>query len=338
MSKRKHKSRGDTRREVTSENMNNANNNMNNRQTYNNSPFGINPSQLLSSMFGNIDMNQINGLLQSMNTQGFDFNNLNLGNLMGNMNPMASSMNQNNNSINVNNDIEDKQENRNTNNSVFSENIDRNDENMQMLIEKVKETNADVGIAYDGDGDRIGIVLENGEYISADQFMIIIVKYLLPKIENKTILYDVKCSKSLEDEIKKIACDYVIMTDDGSYGKKGTVVDAMDNLEKYDECVAIGPVVMMKYVSLKTKDKVPTIVSMNPIMVDGTGMCGACRLIVDGEVKFACVDGPEFDGHQVDFDLAIERMNIYKTFEGRKYLEMLEGKTHHGGCGECNHE
>ncbi|WP_297994442.1 hypothetical protein [uncultured Clostridium sp.] len=133
MSKRKHKSRGDTRREVTSENMNNANNNMNNRQTYNNSPFGINPSQLLSSMFGNIDMNQINGLLQSMNTQGFDFNNLNLGNLMGNMNPMASSMNQNNNSINVNNDIEDRQENRNTNNSVFSENIDRNDENMQML-------------------------------------------------------------------------------------------------------------------------------------------------------------------------------------------------------------
>ena len=133
MSKRKHKSRGDTRREVTSENMNNANNNMNNRQTYNNSPFGINPSQLLRSMLGNIDMNQINGLLQSMNTQGFDFNNLNLGNLMGNMNPMASSMNQNNNSINVNNDIEDRQENRNTNNSVFSENIDRNDENMQML-------------------------------------------------------------------------------------------------------------------------------------------------------------------------------------------------------------
>lgn len=154
------------------------------------------------------------------------------------------------------------------------------------------------------------------------------------------LVYGAKTKKLiiLEDEIKKIACDYVIMTDDGSYGKKGTVVDAMDNLEKYDECVAIGPVVMMKYVSLKTKDKVPTIVSMNPIMVDGTGMCGACRLIVDGEVKFACVDGPEFDGHQVDFDLAIERMNIYKTFEGRKYLEMLEGKTHHGGCGECNHE
>lgn len=132
MSKRKHKSRSDTRREVTSENMNNANNTMNNRQTYNNAPFGINPSQLLSSMFGNIDMNQINGLLQSMNTQGFDFNNLNLGNLMGSMNPMTPSMNQNNN-ININNDIEDVQESRNINNDAFSENIDRNDENMQML-------------------------------------------------------------------------------------------------------------------------------------------------------------------------------------------------------------
>ena len=95
----------------------------------------------------------------------------------------------------------------------------------------------------------------------------------------------------------------------------------------------------MKYVSLKTKEiDLKTIVSMNPIMVDGTGMCGACRLVVDGKVLFACVDGPEFDGHKVDFDLAMERMNIYKTFEGRKYLEAIEGNTHHGGCGECNHE
>lgn len=135
MSKRKHKSRSDTRREVTSENRNNANmnnnasNNMNNRQTYNNGPFGINPNQLLSSMFGNIDMNQINNLLQSMNTQGFDFNNLNLGNLMGNMNPMGASMNQNGE---VNNRDEDE-DSKIINSSIFDEDIDRNDENMKML-------------------------------------------------------------------------------------------------------------------------------------------------------------------------------------------------------------
>ena len=139
MSKRKHKSRSDTRREVASENRNNANmnnnasNNMNNRQTYNNGPFGINPNQLLSSMFGNIDMNQINSLLQSMNTQGFDFNNLNLGNLMGNMNPMGTSMNQNNNmNKEFNNRDEDEEENG-VNSSIFKEDIDRNDENMKML-------------------------------------------------------------------------------------------------------------------------------------------------------------------------------------------------------------
>ncbi|CAM2076034.1 MAG: hypothetical protein NSGCLCUN01_00215 [uncultured Clostridium sp.] len=139
MSKRKHKSRSDTRREVTRENRNNANmnnnasNNMNNRQTYNNGPFGINPNQLLSGMFGNIDMNQINSLLQSMNTQGFDFNNLNLGNLMGNMNPMGTSMNQNSN---MNKDVDHRDEDEKdkvANSSIFEGNIDRNDENMKML-------------------------------------------------------------------------------------------------------------------------------------------------------------------------------------------------------------
>ena len=138
MSKRKHKSRGNTRREVASENrnnanINNANNTMNNRQTYNNGPFGINPNQLLSSMFGNIDMNQINSLLQSMNTQGFDFNNLNLGNLMGNMNPMGTSMNQNSN---MNKDVDHRDEDEKdkvANSSIFEGNIDRNDENMKML-------------------------------------------------------------------------------------------------------------------------------------------------------------------------------------------------------------
>ena len=96
---------------------------------------------------------------------------------------------------------------------------------------------------------------------------------------------------------------------------------------------------MMKYVSLMTKEmNLKTIVSMNPIMVDGTGMCGACRLIVGGRVLFACVDGPEFDGHLVDFDAAIKRLNIYKTEEGRKKLKLEEGNTHHGGCGNCGDE
>ena len=141
MSKRKHKSRGDTRREVTRENrnnanINNANNNMNNRQTYNNGPFGINPNQLLSSMFGNIDMNQINSLLQSMNTQGFDFNNLNLGNLMGNMNPMTSSTNQRSNNSNGNKETsykDQEEETKDINNSILEDKINRNDENIQML-------------------------------------------------------------------------------------------------------------------------------------------------------------------------------------------------------------
>ena len=146
MSKRKHKSRSDTRREVKSENRNNTNinnnasNNMNNRQTYNNGPFGINPNQLLSSMFGNIDMNQINSLLQSMNTQGFDFNNLNLGNLMGNINNMGNESNIRNNS-NDNNQYSSNNENVNTidddlnftTNESFAGKGERNDENIQML-------------------------------------------------------------------------------------------------------------------------------------------------------------------------------------------------------------
>lgn len=169
---------------------------------------------------------------------------------------------------------------------------------------------------------------------------------VLPQISYLTD-YGVKCdliygakSKNaiiLEEEIEKYTKDVKYMTDDGTFGDKGTVVDAMKNLDKYDACVAIGPVIMMKYVALKTREiNLKTIVSMNPIMVDGTGMCGSCRLIVDGVVKFACVDGPEFDGHKVDFDLAIERMKIYKTIEGRDYLKALEGDSHHGGCGECN--
>ena len=141
----------------------------------------------------------------------------------------------------------------------------------------------------------------------------------------------------IEEETKKVCNNLYITTDDGSYGNQGNVTDMMKKLDKkYDYCVAIGPVIMMKFVALYTKELgIKTIVSMNPIMVDGTGMCGACRLLVDGKVKFACVDGPEFDGHKVDFDNALKRMSIYKTEEGRKKLMMEEGSTHHGGCGNC---
>lgn len=166
-------------------------------------------------------------------------------------------------------------------------------------------------------------------------------KYLTENGVKCDLIYGAKSKDAiiLLDEIDEYSSNTKFMTDDGTFGDKGTVVDAMRDLDSYDVCVAIGPVVMMKYVALKTKDaNLKTIVSMNPIMVDGTGMCGACRLVIDGEVKFACVDGPEFDGHKVDFDLAIKRMSIYKSFEGRKYLETIEGDTHHGGCGECNYE
>ena len=144
----------------------------------------------------------------------------------------------------------------------------------------------------------------------------------------------------LEDKMKEV-CNLYVTTDDGSYVRKGMGTDVLRDLvqnqgKEYDLCVAIGPMIMMKFVCLLTKElNIPTVVSMNPIMVDGTGMCGACRLNVGGEVKFACVDGPEFDGHKVDFDLAMKRQQMYKTEEGRALLKLQEGDTHHGGCGHC---
>ena len=143
----------------------------------------------------------------------------------------------------------------------------------------------------------------------------------------------------LEERMKKVANVYVT-TDDGSYGRNGMVTKCLEDLiaegHTYDHCVCIGPTIMMKFLCLTTKKyRIHTIVSMNPIMVDGTGMCGACRIMVNNEVKFVCVDGPEFDGHQVDFDLALKRQTLYKTQEGEAFLAWKEGKTHHGGCGEC---
>ncbi len=144
----------------------------------------------------------------------------------------------------------------------------------------------------------------------------------------------------LEDEMKAVAGNLYVTTDDGSYGRKGMVTQTIQELvdagNQYDLCVAIGPMIMMKFVCKLTKElNIPTIVSLNPIMVDGTGMCGACRVTVGDKVKFACVDGPEFDGHLVNFDEAMKRQQIYKTAEGRAMLKEQEGDTHHGGCGHC---
>lgn len=145
----------------------------------------------------------------------------------------------------------------------------------------------------------------------------------------------------LEDEMREVG-NVTIATDDGSYGLKGMGTDAIKELvnnqgKKYDRCVVIGPMIMMKFTALLTKELgIPTIVSLNPIMVDGTGMCGACRVTVGDEIKFACVDGPEFDGHKVDFDQAMKRQQMYKNEEGRAMLKLQEGDTHHGGCGQCS--
>ena len=142
------------------------------------------------------------------------------------------------------------------------------------------------------------------------------------------------------DEMKAVAGNVYVCTDDGTYGFHGNGCQQLQALidegKHYDVCVAIGPMIMMKFVTILTKKlEIPTVVSMNPIMVDGTGMCGACRRMVGGEVKFACVDGPEFDGHLVDFDQAMKRQQQYKTEEGRAKLAYEEGATHHGGCGHC---
>lgn len=130
----------------------------------------------------------------------------------------------------------------------------------------------------------------------------------------------------LEDDFAAVSDKLMMMTDDGSHGTKGLVTNALKELidagEKYDEVIVIGPLIMMKFVCALTKEYgIKTTVSMNPIMIDGTGMCGGCRLTVGGETKFACVDGPDFDGHLVDFDEALERGSMYKPFERRAHEE-----------------
>ena len=130
----------------------------------------------------------------------------------------------------------------------------------------------------------------------------------------------------LEEEFRAVSSKFVMMTDDGSYGEKGLVTNALEKLigegETYDEVIAIGPLVMMKFVVKLTKEhNIKTVVSMNPIMIDGTGMCGGCRQTVGGKTKFACVDGPDFDGFEVDFDEAMARGTMYREFERHAYEE-----------------
>ncbi len=130
----------------------------------------------------------------------------------------------------------------------------------------------------------------------------------------------------LEEEFRAVSDKFVMMTDDGSWGEKGLVTGALEKLigegETYDEVIAIGPLVMMKFVTKLTKEhNIKTVVSMNPIMIDGTGMCGGCRLTVGGKTKFACVDGPDFDGFEVDFDEAMARGTMYRDFERHAYEE-----------------
>lgn len=164
-------------------------------------------------------------------------------------------------------------------------------------------------------------------------------KYLYEHGAKVDIIYGARSNELfiLEDMLGDVCDNITFVTDDGSNGTRGMVTDILSvREEKYDEAIVIGPMIMMKFTCLLTKKmNLKTTVSLNPIMVDGTGMCGACRVLVDNQVKFACVDGPEFDGHLVDFDNAIKRMDLYKSKEGRDYLKMQEGNQHHGGCGNC---
>ena len=132
----------------------------------------------------------------------------------------------------------------------------------------------------------------------------------------------------LEDQIREFSDEVIVMTDDGSYGEKGLITEGMEKViarEKIDEAVIIGPAIMMKFASEVTrKHQIPTIASLNTIMVDGTGMCGACRVTVDGKTRFVCVDGPEFDAHKVDFDEMLMRLNGYKDFEKDAYERYLK--------------
>lgn len=176
--------------------------------------------------------------------------------------------------------------------------------------------------------EKVGTVLASGGGVG--------VAPLLPIVEafknagNKIITVLAARKKELiilEEQMRNHSDEVIVMTDDGSYGKKGLVTHGMEEVikrEKVDLAITVGPAIMMKYVALLTKEyNIPTLASLNTIMVDGTGMCGACRITVGGKTKFVCVDGPEFDAHQVDFDEMLNRLNAYKHYEDKAYRTFL---------------
>ena len=176
---------------------------------------------------------------------------------------------------------------------------------------------------------KVGTVLACGGGVGVAPLLPIVEGY--KKAGNRVITILAARTKDLiilEDEIRKWSDEVIIMTDDGSYGRKGLVTAGAEEIiqrEKVDECVAIGPAVMMKFTSLLTKKyQIPTQASLNAIMVDGTGMCGACRVTVDGQTKFTCVDGPEFDAHQIDFDELLLRLGGYKQEEMEAFERYLQ--------------
>ena len=179
--------------------------------------------------------------------------------------------------------------------------------------------------------ERVGIVLCAGGGVGIAPLLPI--AEALHKEGNRVISILAAKTKDLlilEKEIRRFSDEVIIMTDDGSYGQKGLITVGMEEIlkaQKIDLCVTIGPAIMMKYTSLVTKKyNVPTMASLNTIMVDGTGMCGACRVSVGGKIKFVCVDGPEFDAHEVDFDELLMRLGGYRNEESRSYREELEKK------------
>jgi len=177
--------------------------------------------------------------------------------------------------------------------------------------------------------DKVGTVLCAGGGVGVAPLLPIVKG--LKEAGNRVITILAARSKDLiilEDQMKEYSDELIVMTDDGSYGKKGLVTLGMEEVirrEKVDMSVVIGPAIMMKFASLTTKKfNIPTVASLNTIMVDGTGMCGACRVTVSGKTKFVCIDGPEFDAHQVDFDQMLQRLGAYKDQELEAYEEYLK--------------
>ncbi|MFO7935743.1 MAG: sulfide/dihydroorotate dehydrogenase-like FAD/NAD-binding protein [Bacteroidales bacterium] len=212
-----------------------------------------------------------------------------------------------------------------------------------LIIQKVGVTSAKLCALEEGDFitdvvgplgrpthiEKVGTVLASGGGVGVAPLYPIVEAF--KKAGNRVITVLGARTKDLiilEEQMREHSDEVIIMTDDGSYGEKGLVTDGMEQViarEKVDLAVTVGPAIMMKYVSLLTKKyDIPTVASLNTLMMDGTGMCGACRVSVAGETKFVCVDGPEFDAHQVDFDEMLLRLNAYRTSETEAYEKYMK--------------